>query len=350
MSENSMMETRTIQAVTLEIKTLHRQAQQVVLGYAIEIGRRLVEAKALLPHGEWGNWLRDEVQFSQSSAQNFMRIFEEYGADQMGIFGQEAKSQTLGNLPYTKALRLLALPAEEREEFVQNNDVEELSTRELDKLIRERDEARRLAQDAAAKAEQALKEVGISGERNYELEKKLEEANKRAEEADEEAASLEKELANLRAQPKEVAVETVVDTAAVDQARKEAKAAAERDLNTKLAETEKKLKAAMADAAEAKKAVEAAVATAKQETGKAAEEAKAKAEALEKQLKVAGSPAVAEFKVHFEEAQREIGAMLDCLQNIREAGDDERHSKLSKALAALADYITKNAPEVANHE
>ena len=33
----------------------------------------------MLDHGQWGPWLREEVDFSQSSANNFMRIFEEYG-------------------------------------------------------------------------------------------------------------------------------------------------------------------------------------------------------------------------------------------------------------------------------
>lgn len=89
---------RDIQTVTAEIRQLHRQAQCMVLGYAIEIGRKLVEAKAMLPYGQWGQWLKEEVEFSQSSAQNFMRIFEEYGAKQVSLFG-DAESQTLGNLP-----------------------------------------------------------------------------------------------------------------------------------------------------------------------------------------------------------------------------------------------------------
>ena len=52
---------RTVETVALEIHTLQRQAQGIVLSYAIEIGRRLEEAKAMLSHGEWGlgssgNW------------------------------------------------------------------------------------------------------------------------------------------------------------------------------------------------------------------------------------------------------------------------------------------------------
>ena len=33
---------RTVEVVTLEIRTLQRQFQQMALGYAIEVGRRLV--------------------------------------------------------------------------------------------------------------------------------------------------------------------------------------------------------------------------------------------------------------------------------------------------------------------
>lgn len=138
---------RDIQTVTTEIRTLHRQAQGMILNYAIEIGRRLKEAKSLLEHGEWGEWLENEVDFSRSTANNFMKIFEEYGAKQVSLFG-DANSQTLGNLPYTHALKLLAVPAEEREEFAEANHVEDLSSRELDRLIKERDAAVRRAEES----------------------------------------------------------------------------------------------------------------------------------------------------------------------------------------------------------
>lgn len=145
---------RTVETVTLEIRTLQRQAQQVVLGYAIEIGRRLEEVKAMLPHGRWGEYLKQEVNYSQSTAQNFMRIFREYGASQQSLFGGAANSQALGNLTYTKALQLLALPdAEERERFVVEHDVEAMSTRELDKALKERDEALKEAEAAKTEAD-----------------------------------------------------------------------------------------------------------------------------------------------------------------------------------------------------
>ncbi|WP_396391509.1 DUF3102 domain-containing protein [Desulfosporosinus shakirovi] len=40
--------------------------------------RGLTEAKALLKYGEWGKWLEESVDFSQSRANKLMRIFKEY--------------------------------------------------------------------------------------------------------------------------------------------------------------------------------------------------------------------------------------------------------------------------------
>ena len=58
LSTTNSQPARTVEAVTLEIQTLQRQAQQLLLGYAIEIGRRLVEVKAMLPHGQWGTYIK----------------------------------------------------------------------------------------------------------------------------------------------------------------------------------------------------------------------------------------------------------------------------------------------------
>ena len=145
---------RTAGTVALEIRTLQRQAQGIILNYAIEIGRRLEEAKSMLPHGEWGAWLKRELDYSQSTAQNFMRVFREYGDSQQSLFGAAPKSQTFGNLTYSKALRLLAIPdEEERERFAIENDVEHMSTRELNEALKARDEAQEAADEAQEAAE-----------------------------------------------------------------------------------------------------------------------------------------------------------------------------------------------------
>ena len=103
--ENTLTETKREQApardiavITAEIKSIRQQANAMALLYAVEIGRRLEEAKRALPYGEWGKWLENEVEFSQSSANNFMRLFEEYGSAQISIFGasETGRSPSVG--------------------------------------------------------------------------------------------------------------------------------------------------------------------------------------------------------------------------------------------------------------
>lgn len=129
---------RNIADVTAEIRLYKAQTVQNI----IEIGKRLNEAKALLEHGQWGEWLRNEVEFSQDTAGNFMRIAEEY-----------PNSEPVRNLSYTKLVTLLSLPTPIREEFMESTHtvdgvdktVDEMSKRELQKVMKERDEAKTAA-------------------------------------------------------------------------------------------------------------------------------------------------------------------------------------------------------------
>lgn len=292
---------RDIKTVTTEIRTLHRQAQCMVLGYAIEIGRRLKEAKAMLDHGQWGPWLREEVDFSQSSANNFMRIFEEYGAQQVSLFG-DANSQALGNLPYTHALRLLALPAEERESFAEEHHAEELSTRELEKLIRERDEARRAKQDAQEKAAAA------------------EEVAKGAEDARRDALAAAERLKNAQAAEKDA-------KAAAKQAKAELKALRENPVIP--AEVLEKLRAEEAERAAETAQKETARRVAEAE--KAAQESARRAEQAERQL-AAADPEVATFKAWFRAVQDDFARMQETHAQVT---DQAKADKLRAAVRAL---------------
>lgn len=117
---------RTLIEIEAEI-----MAQKRTIGRSIVvIGQALREAKGQLAHGAWGDWLRDRVNFSQGTAENYMRIAEQ-------VHGES----TLLDLPYTKILALLAVPETEREQFAQDNQVEDKSVSEIKRLIRERDEA-----------------------------------------------------------------------------------------------------------------------------------------------------------------------------------------------------------------
>lgn len=222
------MNPRTIGMVTQEINQLTAQAQRLILGHAIEIGRRLTEAKQMLSHGEWGKWLKEEIHYSKSSANNMMRIFDAYGSTQMGLFGPEANSQTFGDLEYSKALALLSVPAEEREQFAQEVDAEHISVRQLKAAIQERDAAQKQAAEAAAEWE-------LAKEALREKEKAIQLANQRLEASASEADSLRRENEQLRQRPVDVAVEQI--DAAPEQlkaAEEKGRSAAEEALRTEL--------------------------------------------------------------------------------------------------------------------
>ncbi|MBR0293461.1 MAG: DUF3102 domain-containing protein, partial [Acidaminococcaceae bacterium] len=85
---------RTPEIVAAEIRQIADQTRKMVLNNSIEIGKRLCEAKEMVPHGEWGSWLEKEVNFKQSTANNLMRIYTEYGDIQGELWGASAKSQT----------------------------------------------------------------------------------------------------------------------------------------------------------------------------------------------------------------------------------------------------------------
>ena len=137
---SEMVTVRDVDIVTAEIVTIKRQTQQMLITAAIELGRRLVEVKAMVPHGEWGKYLQERVDYSQSTADNLMKLYREYGSGQDSLFDNFANSQTFANLSYTQALALLSVPADQREQFAEENDVANKSTRELQELIRQREE------------------------------------------------------------------------------------------------------------------------------------------------------------------------------------------------------------------
>ena len=60
-----------------EINRAHkaaREAAQTSLERAIEAGERLIEAKALVAHGQWLPWLKELCDLSERSAQAYMRL------------------------------------------------------------------------------------------------------------------------------------------------------------------------------------------------------------------------------------------------------------------------------------
>ncbi len=322
---------RDIETITAEIIQLKQDAGNAILG----IGQRLMEAKAMLPDGEWLLWLSDQVDFSPRTAQRFMRLAKEW-----------TDATALSHLGATKALTLLALPAEEREQFLTEHNVVDMTSRELERAIRERDEAQEAAEAAQAEARTA-EESRAKMAADMAL---LENIHRAAQEGEAQArAALEQaqlELKALREQPVEVAVETVVDAAAVEAARQEAiremqakvdKAVAARKI------AEEKLKFSETALREAQKTAEA-----NSKVIARAEQAEAELAQVRQQLSAAEKPRtvyegeeLATFKVLFDQAQDTVNKLRGLLLKVRGQGDELAAEKLKRALLALSDAVRR---------
>ena len=120
---NEMTVSRTPEVIATEINVIKAQARDVYVRSAIEIGRRLYEAKTMVAHGKWGKWLEENVEYSERTAQNLMAVYEEYG--------RSGNTQAIAGLSFTQAVLLLRLDGESRAELLEDKDVPAMSTREL---------------------------------------------------------------------------------------------------------------------------------------------------------------------------------------------------------------------------
>ncbi|RJE47210.1 MULTISPECIES: DUF3102 domain-containing protein [unclassified Dehalobacter] len=146
---------RTPPVIAAEINTIKQQTNKILLTSAVEVGKRLKEAKALLPYGEWGKWLEESVSYSQRTADRMMQIFDEYGAKLLVPSEDQEMldSSPVTNLTYTQALILLGLPVEERDEFIAENDAGSMSSRQLQQAVSVRN------QELAGKEDEDLLKV-----------------------------------------------------------------------------------------------------------------------------------------------------------------------------------------------
>lgn len=336
--ESTPVETeRGIEAITEEIIFYKAVGGQAVL----EIGKRLIEAKAQLKHGEWLPWLSEKVEFSEASAQRFMQLAREY-----------ENPALVRDLGASKALVLLALPASERENFAQEKhvvngeekSVSEMSKRELEEAIRQRklaelkvaETARELdrQKEATAEAEAAAEKAQEAAEA---ARAEVEDAKSISLAAQERTAELERELKALREKPVDVAVQTVDASAEqIAAAVKEAELSAKEKIGKKAEE----LKKARDDLERAK--VDMRVAA--EELKKAEDEAAALRAELDKARKSAAAmdnKALAEFGVLFRQAQETVNRLTEIAGEL----DEENRPKVYRALDALRNMIAEKAGE-----
>jgi len=331
--EATIQEKRNIETITAEIQFYKQQAGISIL----EIGHRLNEAKEQLEHGEWLGWLEKEIEFSEGTAQRFMRLSREY-----------SNPALVADLGSSKALILLALPATDREDFVEETHVvdgkekkvTDMSKRELDVAVKER----AAALDAKKAAETIAEEARKTAE---ELSKKLESAQalidgaqREAEKNAEELAAVQKELSEVKGSDSELPEEAGQQM--MEDIRKQIAAEVKK-------ETEEKLKKKIDTATTGKTAAENKLKDAEDEKDRIKKEMEnskkayeQKVTALEKKLAAASSEHVTMFKIHFDTTQEHVNKMVGCILMLKD--EPETRDKLAAALKALCDKTLQSLP------
>ncbi len=103
---------------------------------SIEIGQMLTQAKKLVKHGQWQNWLADNFNLSSDSAQIYMKV-----ADYFGV-RTPFKNGDVSVFPFSNLVALTKLKPTELQNFLEEQehngvDLAKLSVRNLSKIIKQ---------------------------------------------------------------------------------------------------------------------------------------------------------------------------------------------------------------------
>lgn len=222
--------TRTIETVTAEIIVIRDQTARTIKTGIIEIGRRLEEAKEMVPTGEWLHYLQEVLHFKPSTAQNYMRIAREFGDGQIALDGMSA-TDLFGELGYSQLVPLLGLPDEERRQLAGQNDLPEMSSREIKKLVDDYKAAQAAEQYAQGKAAQAAEAEEKAAKAAEKAAKKAEDEIHAREAAEARMREMEGQVADLmrqlREKPIEARAEVVPDSELLERAREQVRAETE---------------------------------------------------------------------------------------------------------------------------
>ena len=266
-------------------------------------------------------YVESAIGIKQRQAYNYINALESFG---------EKALQSNAKLGITKLSILSQLERFERQDFMENNDAENMSVREL--------------KEATEKLHEAEEQLSFMSEENDKLKEENERlnaqqdmvtlANGTVEELQDEISRLKKDLKQERAKPKPAAIETREPTEdeireltqkAVDEAKRAAMRREQKAVERVREEERKRV------TRELEEKYMSSISQAEDEK----EEALLRLSEIEKQAKLSASPEVLKFKFYFEECQRNLNSMLSIL-----ADDDGTNEKMYKsAIQAIANNL-----------
>ncbi len=314
---------RTPEVIAAEIRFIDNQARQYVLQSAIEIGQKLTEAKELVEHGGWGTWLKNNVNYSQSTANNFMKVSSEY-----------ASSQSLANLNYSQAVALLSVPTEEREAFAEEVGAAEMSTRELHAAIKAREEAERQLAEEQKRQEEQKAQFDAWAAEQAKQKQELEDRHKLSAELREQA---EKQIEVLTAELEKAKSDGDEKTAAKAKTELRKAEKARQEQENKVAELQKLLDEQKAIAEkEAKELLAKQEEALKQESAKEKKHLQDQLEKLEQQLSRSNNEAFLKAKLQLSQLVTTGDTLVKAIAEVKEP---EEQDKLKAAASKVVDQL-----------
>jgi hypothetical protein len=100
-----MNEINTLNGLATGIREKHQAALDAAanaVSLAREAGELLIQAKVQVAHGQWAQWLKANVQFSERTAQGYMRLVRELPKL------DDEKAQRVAVMPLRQALKAIA--------------------------------------------------------------------------------------------------------------------------------------------------------------------------------------------------------------------------------------------------
>lgn len=128
------LESKSTEQLTAEVNVRYRQAESLAAMSATmlaDAGRRLIEIKGRIPHGQFEDWCAENLEFSKSKAEKMMKLSEKMD-DENSLF---SKTETFTDIGISRIWALLAAPEEVAAEIVETHDVNEMTVRELKEQI-----------------------------------------------------------------------------------------------------------------------------------------------------------------------------------------------------------------------
>ena len=327
-AEYREIESCDLPTITAEIKYISKSMNNMLLQCLIEIGKRFAKAKTLVQYGKWGEYCEKYTGYKQAMAENYIKIYKEYGADQQSLFGNFENSESIKNLGVTKLIELTAIPADEREHFVEENNItEETTVKQLHKLIQEKTDALDRAEKKQAVAE-----------------KKLEEQIKQSEQAAKDKQlmieRLQAELDIRNAEPATVPQDELEKM--MQEADENAKKSLQKEIDRLTEEKEKAVQAAEKSKEKYKKLKDEV--SAEKEKVDAAEkenaELKQTIEKLQKESLLGSNEKMVKLQMCFEQAQNSIIAVKTALAAV------EGSEKYEKLFAAVKETLKGKVEEI----